>query len=87
MKIAKLIAKFLNAIKNRRSEKRNTTKIEVGKVYYVKHTMQKDFYIKVKTVNDAWVVGFAMDAKTMQPLEEIIILRKLCVFTLLESEK
>lgn len=95
MKKAKLIAKLLNAVKNRRSEKRKTTKIKVGEsyhvevkiAYHVKHTVRKDFYVKVTMVNDVWVEGFTIDAKTMQPLEEIIILRKLCIFTLLESEK
>lgn len=78
----KIIAKFLN---KRRDEKRQTKKVEAGEVYFVKHSYKKDFYIKVKTVNDVWVVGFTMDAGTMTPGEEIIIMRQNCKFTKLED--
>lgn len=80
----KLIAKFLNA---RRDAKKETNVIEIGESYHVKHSYKLDFYIKVKTVNDVWVVGFSMDAETMTPGEEIIVMRELCRFTKLGDEK
>jgi len=80
----KLIAKFLNA---RRDAKKETDVIEIGESYHVKHTYKKDFYIKVKSVNSTWVVGFVMDAETLTPGEEIITMRELCKFTKLEDKK
>jgi hypothetical protein len=82
----KIVAKFLNAIKERRAKKRQTVKIKIGEIYFVKHTYRKDFYIKVTTVNDAWVEGFVMDADNVGTVGEIIIiLRGLCRFTKLRG--
>ncbi len=82
----KIIAKLINAIKNRRIHKEATIKIEIGESYHVKHTMRNDFYIKVTIVNNVWVWGFVMDAKTMNPGEEIILMRRLCIFTKLKGK-
>lgn len=82
----KIIAKFLNAMKERKAKKRQTNKIEVGEVYFVTHAYKKDFYIKVSSFNDAWVEGIAVNSETVTDGEEIIVLRKLCKFTKLNSE-
>lgn len=84
----KLIAQLSNAIRDRRKAKKETTEIEVGECYFVKHSYKRDFYIKVKEVNERWVVGYAMDAETrVVGEEEIIILRELCKFKKLETKK
>lgn len=83
----KLIAKLSNAIRDRRREKQETTKIEIGESYHVRHSYKKDFFILVKTVNDTWVVGLVMDAETLTPGEEIITMRELCKFTKLEGKE
>lgn len=83
----KLIAKFLNAIRDRRNKRRETTMIEVGELYLVKHRGRRDFHIILKKVNDTWVEGHATDAQTMNPLEERIVMRKLCKFTKLGDGK
>jgi hypothetical protein len=78
----KIIAKYLN---KRRDEKRQTKVIEIGQVYFVTHSYKKDFYIKVRSVNDVWVEGISVNTGALIESEEIIIMRKLCKFTKLED--
>jgi hypothetical protein len=82
----KLIAKVLNATRDRRSARKETTEIVIGEAYLVKHKYKRNFYITVKSVNDTWVVGHAMDAEFQEDVEERIIMRELCSFTKLGDE-
>ncbi len=83
----KIIAKFLNAMRDRRNERKSTTEIEIGKIYHVKHTMRNNFYLRVQAFNDVWVEGLVMNAETLKAQEETILRRCLCVFTRQEDEK
>ncbi len=83
----KIIAKFLNAVKDRRKKRKGTTYIETGKIYHVRHIMRKSFYLKIRTFNDVWVEGLVMNVETLQANEEIILRRCLCTFTRLEDKK
>ncbi len=83
----KIIAKFSNAMRDRRNKRKTTTYIEVGKIYHVKHVMRKSFYLRVKAFNEVWVEGLRMNAETLQAEEEIILRRCLCTFTRQEGKK
>ncbi len=83
----KTIAKILNAMRDRRNERKSATEIETGEIYHVKHTMRKDFYLRVQTFNDVWVEGLVMNAETLQAQEETILRRCLCTFTKQKGKK
>jgi hypothetical protein len=74
----RLIAKVSNAIRNRREEKRSG-KIEVGKIYIVKHTLHVERKIKITAFNETWAEGKLVDSLGME-LEEVILMRSLCTF-------
>jgi hypothetical protein len=75
----KLIARILNAIRDRWKKKRSG-KIEVGKTYLVSHTHRGERIIKITNFNELWASGMWIDSLGREVETEIILMRTLCTF-------
>jgi hypothetical protein len=84
----KLIKRIVNVVEKKRwkKEKAAEPEIEIGKSYHVKHTIRKDFYMIVISVNKVWVEGLALDAESREPGLETIAMRQLCIFRELKDK-